>query len=355
MIDREVSSPTRSRSASGPIGKLQPPFIASSMSPADATPDSSRRTALLRYGNSNAFTMKPAWSFTTTGFLPHASAKKRTSAMVSSEAVSGRTISTSAISGAGLKKWTPQTFSGRPVCTASSTTGNVEVFVARIVWSSQTLSSSLKSAFLTSRSSTTDSITRSQPASSPMCEVPRTREIVSARSPSESLPRSTCLTSDFSSAATIARAVSCLRDRTTTSWPDRAAHSAMPAPMMPEPTIPTRLIVMVSRLGLRPRDRPPRLSAMTGVLALVGGGEWQDGCDFDRELLTAAGGAEVLVLPTAAAYEHPGRLVERAVAWFEGLGGRARGLMVLSRPDAEDEANVEAVQASPFTYLAGTS
>jgi len=94
---------------------------------------------------------------------------------------------------------------------------------------------------------------------------------------------------------------------------------------------------------------------MTGVLALVGGGEWQDGCDFDRELLAAAGGAEVLVLPTAAAYEHPGRLVEQATEWFAALGGRARGLMVLSRPDAEDEANVAAVRESAFTYMAGSS
>src|SRR2546427_229607 len=94
---------------------------------------------------------------------------------------------------------------------------------------------------------------------------------------------------------------------------------------------------------------------MTGVLALVGGGEWQDGCDFDRDLLAAAGGADVLVLPTAAAYEHPGRLVEQAAAWFDALGGRARGLMVLSRPDAEDEANVAAVRESAFTYMAGTS
>ena len=55
-----------------------------------------------------------------------------TAAMVSSEAVSGRTISTSDIIGAGLKKWTPHTRSGRSVSTAISITGSVEVLVARM-------------------------------------------------------------------------------------------------------------------------------------------------------------------------------------------------------------------------------
>jgi hypothetical protein len=41
-----------------------------------------------------------------------------------------------------------------------------------------------------------------------------------------------------------------------------------------------------------------------GLLALVGGGEWREGADYDAELL-ARSGPEVLVLPTAAAYEHP--------------------------------------------------
>ena len=58
----------------------------------------------------------------------------------------------------------------------------------------------------------------------------------------------------------------------------------------------------------------------TGPLALVGGGEWREGCDFDVDLLAASGGAEVAVLPTAAAYEHPGHAVERATRWFEALG-----------------------------------
>jgi cyanophycinase len=93
---------------------------------------------------------------------------------------------------------------------------------------------------------------------------------------------------------------------------------------------------------------------VSGPLALVGGGEWQDGCTFDAALLEAGGG-EVLVLPTAAAYEHPERAVATATAWFEGLGGRAGGLGVLTRRDAFDPANVDAVRAARFTYLGGGS
>jgi len=86
----------------------------------------------------------------------------------------------------------------------------------------------------------------------------------------------------------------------------------------------------------------------------VGGAEWQEGCDFDAELLAEAGG-DVLVLPTAAAYEHPERAVATAERWFSSIGGRARGLMVLGRADAEQEANAAAVRSSPFVYLGGGS
>ena len=92
-----------------------------------------------------------------------------------------------------------------------------------------------------------------------------------------------------------------------------------------------------------------------GPLALVGGNEWSPGCDFDAGLLAASGTDEVLVLPTAAAYEHPEKAVQHAEAWFSSIGGRARGLMVLGRADAEDEANAAVVRQSRFVYLGGGS
>lgn len=94
---------------------------------------------------------------------------------------------------------------------------------------------------------------------------------------------------------------------------------------------------------------------MTGLLALVGGAEWQDGCDFDADLLAASGSDEVVVLPTAAAYEHPARAVDTASRWFESLGGKARGLMVLRRADALEESNAAVVRESRFVYLGGGS
>src|SRR5687768_10798697 len=94
---------------------------------------------------------------------------------------------------------------------------------------------------------------------------------------------------------------------------------------------------------------------MPGILALVGGSEFSDGCDFDRTLLEAAGTDQVLILPTAAAFEHPQRLVDRAVAWFSAMGANAVGLDVLNRRDAVDAANAEAIKAARFIYLAGES
>lgn len=92
-----------------------------------------------------------------------------------------------------------------------------------------------------------------------------------------------------------------------------------------------------------------------GPLALVGGGEWTPGCDFDRELWRASGEAEVVVLPTAAAYEHPERAVAWAERWFAGLGGRVRGLMILGRADAEDPQNAAVLRSARFVYLGGGS
>lgn len=94
---------------------------------------------------------------------------------------------------------------------------------------------------------------------------------------------------------------------------------------------------------------------MSGTLALVGGDEWRPGCDFDRELLEVSGGNEVLVLPTAAAYEHPDRAIEAAQRWFEDLGATVRPLRVLTRRDAVNDVNVTPVAEAGFIYLSGGS
>ncbi len=97
------------------------------------------------------------------------------------------------------------------------------------------------------------------------------------------------------------------------------------------------------------------MTSRPGVLALVGGGEFEPGCTFDADLLAASGTDEVLVVPTAAAYEHPERLVARAAEWFAPLGGQVEGLMVLARPDAEDEGMAMVMRRARCIYLAGSS
>lgn len=91
-----------------------------------------------------------------------------------------------------------------------------------------------------------------------------------------------------------------------------------------------------------------------GPLVLVGGGEWRPGADFDAELLARAGG-EVVVLPTAAAYERPERALAHAEQWFGGLGGSVRPAMVLSRSDAGEQKWSALVRAARFIYLSGGS
>ena len=95
---------------------------------------------------------------------------------------------------------------------------------------------------------------------------------------------------------------------------------------------------------------------VSGTLALIGGGEWHDGCrDFDAELLARAGDREVVVLPTAAAFEHPDRVVERAVSYFSSLDASVRALQVLRRAEAEDRSLAESVGDAHFVYIADGS
>jgi cyanophycinase len=92
---------------------------------------------------------------------------------------------------------------------------------------------------------------------------------------------------------------------------------------------------------------------MTGTLALIGGMEWTDGCTFDEELV--AGASEVLVIPTALAYENPGRAIERAREWFARLGVEVRALDVYRRADALEPAPAEIASAAKVIYVVGGS
>lgn len=97
------------------------------------------------------------------------------------------------------------------------------------------------------------------------------------------------------------------------------------------------------------------MSGPGGLLALVGGDEWNDGCDFDRTLLAASDTDEVVVVPTGAAYEHPELVVQNATRWFAELGVGVRPVMALDRDGANDAGHAAVVRAARFVYLAGAS
>ena len=92
-----------------------------------------------------------------------------------------------------------------------------------------------------------------------------------------------------------------------------------------------------------------------GALALVGGAEWREGCSFDQILLERSGAREILVLPTAAAYEFPEKSVDCAADYFEKLSVKVRPLMVLSHRDAFDLENAAIIAQAKFIYLGGGS
>ena len=156
------------------------------------------------------------------------------------------------------------------------------------------VSSSAKRAFLTARSSTTDSMTRSTSASSPRCGGGRDPGRDSSRVRLGALALLHLLGQRLAPG----------RPPWRRRWPGcgcaapprspaAAATSAMPEPMIPDPTIPTRLIDMGRRLlggNRRGRSRAGRRRRVqewrhghTGLLALVGGGEWTPGLHLRRQ------------------------------------------------------------------------
>ncbi len=95
--------------------------------------------------------------------------------------------------------------------------------------------------------------------------------------------------------------------------------------------------------------------AMTGTIALLGGGPFTANDDLDRRLIDLAEATDVIVLPTADAFEHPSRLIETAKEWGDRLGVSIDGRLVLRRADANDAGHAHAVERARMVYLAGDS
>jgi cyanophycinase len=96
---------------------------------------------------------------------------------------------------------------------------------------------------------------------------------------------------------------------------------------------------------------------MSGTLALVGAGEFLDTMDqVDQKLLAMAGGARVVVLPTASAPDGPGvpeRWAKMGVDHFNRLGAQTDAVMALDRAACADPALAERVRAADLVYFSG--
>lgn len=93
---------------------------------------------------------------------------------------------------------------------------------------------------------------------------------------------------------------------------------------------------------------------MPGMLALVGGDEFNPGNEEqDRILAAAAGPGEAFVVPTAAARQKPERSVAHAIEWFRQFHLDLHELPVLKRADATSAALAARARAGGFFYLVG--
>src|SRR5213595_2928894 len=195
-----------------------------------------------RYGTSSKLTMKPELSF----------------------------------SGTGLKKCSPTKRSPRFVAAAIAAMVRLDVFELKMVAGPHRPSSSFQRAFLSSRSSVTASTTMSHVFRSAVVVVKRRRLRVASRSAAASFPFSTNLASDFSIPARALSQTCWDTSRTVVSYPAAAATWAIPLPMSPEPSTPTRLMSVMSRSGdferlsdlIRDAEERVRLLARQGALGL---------------------------------------------------------------------------------------
>jgi cyanophycinase len=93
---------------------------------------------------------------------------------------------------------------------------------------------------------------------------------------------------------------------------------------------------------------------VSGLLALVGGDEFNPGNEQqDRLLASAASAGPAFVIPTAAARGKPEQAVAHATRWFKAFGVELRELAVLKRADASSGKLAEQARAGGFFYLVG--
>jgi cyanophycinase len=94
--------------------------------------------------------------------------------------------------------------------------------------------------------------------------------------------------------------------------------------------------------------------SVAGVLALVGGDEFNPGNEEqDRILAAAAKPGRAFVVPTAAARQGPEQAVAHATTWFKQFGLNLQELPVLKRADANSKELAALARTGGFFYLVG--
>ena len=94
-------------------------------------------------------------------------------------------------------------------------------------------------------------------------------------------------------------------------------------------------------------------ASLSGTIALQGGGPFVANDELDARLLAAAGAGQVLVLPTADAFERPERLVVAAMSWAERLAVDVEALMVMRRGEATEPGPANIVRGARAVYFVG--
>jgi cyanophycinase len=93
---------------------------------------------------------------------------------------------------------------------------------------------------------------------------------------------------------------------------------------------------------------------VAGLLALVGGDEFNPGNEEqDRLLAEAAGPGPAFVVPTAAARQDPAASVAHATRWFQQFGLKVQELSILKRADASSAELARQARRGGFFYLVG--
>jgi cyanophycinase len=93
---------------------------------------------------------------------------------------------------------------------------------------------------------------------------------------------------------------------------------------------------------------------MPGVLALVGGDEFNPGNEQqDRILAAEAGPGPAFVVPTAAARQDPRASVQHATEWFKQFGLELQELPILKRADGNSKELAALARSGGFFYLVG--